>query len=319
MKNQKQEKTKSLPTAPDTMDKQGGWVVKLRRQKPMSKLRQRMIEDMELHGYAPGTQVHYLDGVRSLARFYKRSPEKISQEEVRSFFLHLKNVKKCPAGTMTLKYYGIRFLYEKTLNQKWAVFDIVRPPKRQNLPVVLSYEEVKEILSYIRLRVYRTCLTMIYSCGLRLGEALKIQLCDIDSTRMMIRVRGKGGKLRDVPLARNTLQLLRQYWRLERPAPYLFPSPKSAGTKPLTHKSVEAAFNDALKQSGIDKRKHATVHTLRHSYATHLLEHGVNLRIIQGVLGHKNANTTAIYTHLSQKTDQILTGTLNQLMGGLQL
>lgn len=145
MRNPKHEKNRSNPSVPASGDNSGGWVIHLRRQKPMSELRKRMIEDMELHGYAPGTQVHYLDGVRSLARFYKRSPEKITQEEVRSYFLHLKNIKKCPAGTMTLKYYGIRFLYEKTLNQKWGVFDIVRPPKRKNLPVVLSYEEVKEM------------------------------------------------------------------------------------------------------------------------------------------------------------------------------
>ncbi len=135
MKNQKHEKTMRPPRQADGVKNRGGWEIHLRRQKPMSKLRQRMIEDMELHGYAAGTQVHYLDGVKSLARFYNRSPEKITQEEVRSFFLHLKNIKKCPAGTMSLKYYGIRFLYEKTLNQKWAVFDIVRPPKRQRRQV----------------------------------------------------------------------------------------------------------------------------------------------------------------------------------------
>jgi len=320
MKNEKHEKPTSLSfsTVPLPGDNLPVSVYRPKPKKPVSKLRQRMLEDMDLYGYAPGTQVHYLEGVKSLAAFYNRSPDKITQEEVRAFFLHLKN-KKCPASTLTLKYYGIRFMYEKTLDQKWRIFDIVRPPKRQNLPVVLSFEEVKQILSYVRLPVYRMCLITIYSCGLRLGEAVKIQLCDIDSSRMMIRVKGKGDKLRDVPLPENILYLLRQYWRLERPRPYLFPSPKTGNTKPLTHKSVEKAFNDALRQSGVDKKKQATVHTLRHSYATHLLENGVNLRIIQGVLGHKNPNTTAIYTHLSQKTDQILNGALNQLMGEFKL
>jgi site-specific recombinase XerD len=227
-------------------------------------------------------------------------------------------LKKPPPGTIILKYYGIRFFYEMTLDQKWRIFDIIKPPKRQHLPVVLSFEEVNKVLSCVRVPVYRMCLTMTYCCGLRLGEALKIEVTDIDSSRMMVRVKGKGGRLRDVPLPVHILPLLRQYWRLQRPRPYLFPSKKSG--KPLTHRSVEKAFKDALHQSGVDKKKkEATVHTLRHSYATHLLENGVNLRIIQGVLGHQSPKTTAIYTHLSQKTDQIFKEALNHLMGTLKL
>jgi len=292
--------------------------------KPVSELRKRMIEDMELRGYSLGTQAHYIDGVKSLARFYKRSPDLIGEQEVRGFFLHLKNKQKCSPSTIILKYYGIRFFYEMTLDQKWRIFDIVKPPKRQHLPVVLSIKEVEKLLSYITVPVYRMCLTLIYCCGLRLGEAVNLKVGDIDSDRMMVRVKGKGDKLRDVPLPQHTLIRLRQYWRLERPSPYLFPSPYSQKSgkpsQPLTHKSLEIAFKDALHQSGIDKtKKDATVHTLRHSYATHLLECGVNLRIIQGVLGHQSPKTTALYTHLSQKTDQIFKKALNRLMGTLKL
>jgi integrase/recombinase XerD len=288
-------------------------------QKPVKvrKLRQRMIEDMQLRGYSEGTQTHYINGVRSLARYYKRPPDRINQEEVRAYFLHLKNKEKCSPCTLVLRYYGIRFFYQMTLDQKWRIFDIVKPPKRQSLPVVLSEEEVRRILSKIRIPVYRMCMTMIYSCGLRLKEAVQLQVKDIDSSRMMVRIKGKGDKLRDVPLPRRTLDLLRKYWRLDRPAPYLFPSPKTG--KPISHKSLESAFKDALEQTGIGKKKEATVHTLRHSYATHLMENGVNLRIIQEVLGHQTPRTTAIYTHLSQKTEQILNQALNHLMGNLQL
>lgn len=289
--------------------------------KTVSKLRQRMIDDMRLNGLSESTQNHYLEGVKSIARYYNRSPDKITQEEVRKYFLYLKNEKKVSPSTLTQKYYGIRFFYDKTLDQKWRIFDIIRPPKRHNLPQVLSIEEIDKILPLVHVPLYRMCLIMCYCCGLRLGEALKLTTKSIDSSRMMVRVDGKGGHIRDVPLPKHTLVLLRQYWKKHRPQctdSILFPSRKRG--KNLTRKSVEKAFKNALDKSGVGKKKeNATVHTLRHSYATHLLESGVNLRIIQGVLGHKNPKTTAIYTHLSRKTDMVLTKALNSLIDSMKL
>lgn len=288
------------------------------RKKPISKLRQRMLEDMELRGYSPRTQGHYLEGVRALARHYKRSPDRINEEEIRQYFLYLKHKKKSSPGTIIMRYYGIRFFCTMTLNRNWRIFDIIKPPKRQNLPVVLSRDEVTKVLSHVRKPIYRMCLILIYSCGLRVGEAVKLTINDIDSSRMMIRVEGKGGKLRDVPLPNQTLNLLRQYWHLmNRPRPFLFPSSRTG--KPINRKSVEEAFRKALEESGIGAKKNAKVHTLRHSYATHLMENQVNFRIIQDLLGHKNPKSTAIYTHLSQKTDQMLNEALNHLMGNLKL
>jgi site-specific recombinase XerD len=280
--------------------------------RPVSKLRQRMIEDMQLRRYSPSTQRQYQEGVRSLARFYHRTPDRIQEEEVRNYFLYMKNIQKTAPGTYMTRYYGIRFFYQMTLNKNWRLFDIVKPPKRSSLPTVLSLTEVGRILSKVQNPKYRMCLIMIYSCGLRLSEGKNLKVEDIDSDRMVVRVKGKNDKVRDIPLPQPTLTLLRQYWRRERPAPYLFPSSKT--NNPIDKKSFGEAFKKALQETGIDKKKKVTIHTLRHSYATHLMERGVNLRIIQGVLGHKSPETTAIYTHLSEKTDRLLKDNVNQLM-----
>ena len=158
------------------------------------------------------------------------------------------------------------------------------------------------------------CLTLIYACGLRLNECLSLRLEDIDSDRMVVRiVNGKGNKMRQVPLPEHILIKLRQYWRIERPDTWLFQSPKTG--KPVSASAIQAAFRDARQKAGIKKK--ATPHTLRHCYATHLLENRVDTRIIQSVLGHKNASSTNIYTHLTSKTDLILSDALNKLMTGL--
>jgi site-specific recombinase XerD len=238
--------------------------------KPVNKLRQRMIDDMELNGLDESTQKHYLEGVKSIALYYNRSPDKITQDEVRKYFLYLKNEKKISPCTLTQKYYGIRFFYDKTLDQKWRIFDIIRPPKRHNLPQVLSIEEVNKIFPLVHVPLYRMCLIMCYCCGLRLGEALKLTTKSIDSSLMMVRVNGKGGHIRDVPLPKHTLTLLRQYWKNHRPQcsdSILFPSRKKGKT--LTRKSVEKAFKDALNKSGVGKKKENATHS-RSYFATFL-------------------------------------------------
>jgi len=280
----------------------------------MSELRKRMIHDMQLRGLSEKTQEAYVGAVKGLAKFYHRSPDQLSEEEIRDFFLHLVNVRRAARSTVTIHLCGIKFFYERTLGKQWLTFGLVRPRKRVKLPVILALEEVRHILSLVRNPVARTALRMIYSCGLRLSEGIHLQVADIDSKRMLVRVRnGKGGKDRDVPLPEKTLEHLRAYWAVFRPRPWLFPA--KDGAKPLSDTSLQKTFKAALRQSGIEKK--ASIHTLRHSYATALLEKGVDLRVIQEILGHKSPQTTTIYTHLTQKTVERLHSSVNDLMSEL--
>jgi len=280
----------------------------------MSALRQQMMEDMQLHGYASKTQEAYVGAVRSLAKYYKRNPAEITQEEVRAYFLWLVNERGVARSTLTIHLSGIKFLFEVTLKREWGVFHLVRPPKRKKLPVVLSVEETRHLLSLVRMPKARMALTVIYACGLRLNEGLHLRTQDIDSPRMLIWIRnGKGGKDRYVPLPERLLVMLRDYWNIHKPSSYLFFS-KDKNTA-LSDTTLQQTFKAILGQSGI--RKKASIHTLRHSYATHLLERGVDLRVIQELLGHKSPQTTAIYTHLTDKSFQTLTETLNGLLADL--
>jgi integrase/recombinase XerD len=274
-------------------------------------LRQRMIEDMQLHGYSAKTQTSYVGAVRGLAKHYHRSPEDITQEEVRAYFLWLVKERGVARSTLTIHLSGIKFFFEKTLKREWLIFNLVRPPKRKKLPVILSSEETKQVLSLVRMPKARMALTVIYACGLRLSEGLRLKAQDIDSQRMLIWIRnGKGGKDRYVPLPERLLVMLRTYWKIHKPSSYLFFS-KDKNTA-LSGTTLQKTFKTVLLQSGI--RKNASIHTLRHSFATHLLERGVDLRVIQELLGHKSPQTTAVYTHLTDKSFQTLTETLNSLL-----
>jgi integrase/recombinase XerD len=288
----------------------------------MTELRKRMIECLQLRGLAERTQEAYTRAVRQLAAHYHKSPDQISEAELRQYFLYLKNVKHYSRNTMTIAICGIRFFYEQTLQRNWAIFGIVRPAPEKKLPVILSLAEVRQILAGVRLLRYRVCLATIYSCGLRLQEGTHLQVADIDSARLMIHVRhGKGAKDRYVPLPERTLALLRQYWATHRNPVLLFPSPGhgevplATSTEPMHKSSVQDAFHAALKASGLNK--HASVHTLRHSWATHLLEAGVNLRLIQEWLGHSSPATTSVYTHLTVKAEQLGAQAINQIMSDL--
>jgi site-specific recombinase XerD len=272
-----------------------------------------MIEDMQLHGYAEKTQQAYLAAVRGLARYYRRSPDELSAEEIRQFFLYLVNDKAVASGTLNIYLCGIKFFYERTLEREWTIFDLVRPKKRKKLPVVLSVYEVRFLLSLVAQPTQRMALRMIYSCGLRLSEGTHLKVDDIDSERMMVRVRGKGGKDRYVPLPKRSLELLRHYWLTNRPGSYLFPSARGRDIIPCG--TLHRTFKIVVRQSQI--RKNASIHTLRHSYATHLLERGLNLRAIQEILGHTSPKTTSLYTHLTQKTIDTIHDTVNRLMADL--
>ncbi len=288
----------------------------------MSELRQKMIECLQLRGLSARTQESYVRAVRQLAEHYHKSPDLITEAELRQYFLHLKNVKRYSRNTMTIAICGVRFFYQDTLNRERAIFGIVRPAPEKKLPVILSVAEVRKVLSLIRLPRYRACLSTIYSCGLRLQEGTNLRVSDIDSGRMMLHVRhGKGAKDRYVPLPERTLELLRQYWKIHRHQVLLFPAEGrnhcdlAQATEPMSKSSVQQAFRAALKESRINKR--ASVHTLRHSWATHLLEAGVNLRLIQEWLGHSSPATTSVYTHLTVKAEQLGATAINQLMSDL--
>jgi len=260
-----------------------------------------MIEDLQLKRYSPATQTAYLHAVGQLARHCDKSPALITEEELRRYFLHLTQVRRCAPGTLRVSLSAIRFCFGVTLQRPWPTLGLLRPGKERKLPVVLSQEEVRAILGRVRVPVYRACLGTIYACGLRISEGTALQVGNVDSQRMVVRVRGKGNKERQVPLAQPTLERLRSFWKLHRSRPWLFPAawqPRGwCQEGPVTVDNVQEAFRWALRESGVAKA--ATVHSLRHSYATHLLEAGVSLPLIQEILGHTSPRTTAIYTHLT--------------------
>jgi integrase/recombinase XerD len=286
----------------------------------MTPLRQKMIEDMQLRGLLPRTQESYVRVVRQLAEHYGKSPAQIGDEELRQYFLYLQNERKYASSSCRVVLCGLKFLYEYTLGRGWPTLELVRPAKEEKLPVILSREEVKCILACLEQPVYRTCLGTIYSCGLRLLEGVQLQVQQIDSERQVLHLRqAKGRKDRYVPLPSRTLGLLRDYWRRHRNPVWLFPRAKSVemgiASRPRAESGVQKAFRKALDDSGVNKA--ASVHTLRHSWATHLLEAGVNLRLIQEWLGHKSLTTTAIYTHLTVKAQQQAGQVIDELMAEL--
>jgi site-specific recombinase XerD len=286
----------------------------------MTALRQRMREDMQLRGLAPRTQTSYLQAVQQLAIHYGKPPDHISEEELRQYFLYLRNEKHAARNTCTVALCAFKFLFEHTLQRPWPILDFVRPPRAQTLPVVLSVEEVRHLLRCIRVPQYRVCLSTIYACGLRLQEGVTLQVPHIDSARLHLHVRsGKGGKDRSVPLPACTLTLLRAHWRTHRHPVWLFPARASIvdglpqpATRPMPNRSLQHAFRIAVADSGLHKP--ATIHTLRHSWATHLLEAGVNLRLIQTWLGHNSPSTTAMYTHLTHTAEVLATAAIKQVM-----
>ena len=289
----------------------------------MTPLRQRMLEDMQLRGLAARTQACYVAAVRQLAEHFHRRPDQLTDEDLRQYFLFLTNEKQVARTTATIALCGIRFLYEQTLKQPWPTLRFVRPAPSTKLPSVLSRDEVRRVLAVVRIPVYRTCLTTIYAGGLRLMEGARIQVADLDSGRLLIHIHGKGKRDRYVPLPAPLLPRLRDYWRTHRSPAWLFPAPTRRGLRhslahqggPVRRSSLQSAFARAVKTSGIGK--HASVHTLRHSYASHLHAAGVSLRLIQAILGHQSLRTTQIYTHLTPDVQATLTEPLNDLMRDL--
>ena len=285
----------------------------------MTPLRQRMIQELQLRGYSPRTVEAYVHPVVQLARHYHCAPDRLSEEQVRDYLIHLSTVQKVSRSTHTIALCGIKFFYQHTLGRAWKVFDIARPRAEKKLPAVLSRDEVARILAAVRIPVYRVCLSTIYTCGLRLLEGAQLQLPAIDGDRKLVHVHhGKGALDRYVPLPDATLTLLRAFWRTHRNPLWIFPATPKSRSKtpgPISRSSLQSAFVRAVRQCGI--RKQAHVHTLRHSYATHLLEAGVTLQLIQEYLGHKSARTTTLYTHLTRELREAALEPINSLTANL--
>jgi site-specific recombinase XerD len=264
----------------------------------MSPLRRRMIEDMTVRNLSPATQRSYVHAVAKFSRFFGRSPARLSLEDVRAYQVHLAtNGISWPALNQTVC--ALRFFYGVTLGRGDLPERIPYAREPQKLPVVLSADEVVRFLEAVVGLKHRTALTTAYAAGLRAAEVASLKVADIDSRRMVIRVEhGKGGKDRYVMLSSQLLGILRTYWPLVRPRHWLFPGRDA--DRPLHPSALHDACRCARAAAGLDKR--VTVHTLRHSFATHLLESGTNLRIIQVLLGHNNLQTTARYTHVATST-----------------
>jgi site-specific recombinase XerD len=271
----------------------------------------------------PRTEQAYYACLRQLSEFYDKSPDLLSPEDIRQYCIHLKTHKKVARQTSTQAICAIKIFWEKTMHRVWPhELELARANPQFKLPVVLSASEVRRILAGVPALDHRVCLITIYSCGLRLGEGLRIQVGDIDSERMLLHIRGgKGNADRYVPLPERTLLLLREQWKTHRHPLLLFPAKGRGGlgartaAEPMSRTTLQGAFRLALRASGVTK--HAHIHSLRHSYATHLLEQGENLRQIQVNLGHKSPVVTAVYTHLTSLCQTQHQKRLNEFMGNL--
>jgi len=259
----------------------------------MTPLRQRFLDELSRRNYSPRTVEAYLAGVLRLVRYTGRAPDQAGPDDLRAFQLHLVE-KQVSWSTFNQTACALRFFFAHVLGRSHFVPRIPFARKPQKLPVILSPEEVRRLLAAVGQPRHRLMLRLAYGCGLRLGEVMRLRVADLDSARGLLWVRGgKGGKDRGVPLPACLLEELRAYWRAHRPADYLFANRQG---KPLHGAMLQRALGQALAVSGLTKA--ATVHTLRHCYATHMLEAGTDLATLQRLLGHNNIQTTMRYLHL---------------------
>jgi len=273
----------------------------------MTPLRQRFTEDMQLRGLAPTTQRSYTHYVADFAKFYDTSPEHLDLEAVRQYELYLLHEKKLSPESINTFVSAVQFFYQVTQELPWGKDSFPRIKRPQHVPVVLSPEEVERFFQNVPSLKYRAAMMTCYGAGLRVSEAVSLRVSDIDSPRMLLRVQqGKGQKDRYAMLSPRLLAVLRTWWRAARPDPWLFPSWRTGHH--LSAGALQHACRDAWRQSGLSKR--VTLHTLRHSFATHLLENGADIRVIQVLLGHSRIDTTARYTTV---TPQLIARTMSPL------
>jgi integrase/recombinase XerD len=282
----------------------------------MTPLRQRMIDDMTLHGFKRKSITAYVACVARFAKHFGKSPEVLGTAEIRSYLLYLTHDRHVSSSTYNQALCALKFLYRFTLRKDWGLDGLARSRQQIKLPVVLSIDEVTRFFQAITSLRHRAILMTAYAAGLRISEVLALRVDDIDSQRMVIRVRqGKGSKDRYVMLSPRLLTLLREYWKANRrrkvyqPSPWLFPG--NVPGQPITDGAVYEACEEACRAAGLEK--HVTVHTLRHTFATHLLESGTDLRTIQILLGHRSLNTTARYLHVATAALQSTRSPLDRL------
>ncbi len=262
----------------------------------MTPLRRRMIEDLRLRNLAPRTIRTYVDCVAGFARHFGTSPEHLGPEHIRAYLLHLVHHRHVSWSYFNQTRSALRFLYRVTLGRDWGDDRVVCAKVPRKLPVVLSPDEIAQFFAAVANLKHRAILMTAYAAGLRLSEVVALRVADIDSRRMVLHVRqGKGQKDRDVMLSPRLLAVLRRYWQVVRPPVFLFPGNRP--DRPISPRTVQKICDAALTASGLKKR--VSPHTLRHSFATHLLESGTDIRTIQVLLGHKQLSTTARYTHVS--------------------
>jgi integrase/recombinase XerD len=263
----------------------------------MGKLKDQMLVDLQLCGAKPRTQETYLREAENLARYFKRSPAELGENELKEYLLHLIKDRHLSEGTFRYYVAGLKFLYRTTLKREWPVEKIKHPRAKTKLPVVLDLSEVESLFLVTRNLKHKAMLMITYSSGLRVSEAARLKLTDIDSVRMTVRIsQGKGGKDRYSILSQTTLEHLRKYWKKYRPAQWLFEGQKK--DTHITVSTIQSIFRTAIKRARITKP--VSIHTLRHSFATHLIEAGTSLHHVQLLLGHRSPTTTTVYLHVSR-------------------
>lgn len=282
----------------------------------MTRLRKLMLEELERRNYTQATRRAYLLGVEQFAKHFQRSPDQLGLEHIRDYQVFLFRVRKLKPNTVAVRLAALRFLFVAVLKRRWTITDTPYPKRPDKLPVVLSQDEIARLIDSAATPVHRIVLMTLYGTGLRRAEVARLQVGDIDPERMVIHViGGKGRKDRDVMLSPKLLDAFRQYWRSLRykPRTWLFPGGRWHGRleRPMSDKVAYHACAQAARRAGIDKPVHP--HTLRHSFATHLLEAGVDLRTIQLLMGHSSLKATTVYLHLSHRHLQATVSPLDAL------
>jgi integrase/recombinase XerD len=263
----------------------------------MGQFQDRMDADMEIRGLALNTRKAYLRAMRKFVQHFMRPPDEMTEEDIRRYQLHLTRERKVSWGVFNLAVAGIKFFYRVTLKKKWDIEEIPYQRKPRKLPEILSAEKVLALISSLRNLKHRTILMTMYSAGLRVSEVISLKVTDIDSQRMVIRIgQGKGRKDRYVMLSPRLLAILREYWKAARPKTWLFPG--LIPGKPLDRNTINRIVENAKRTAKITGRVYP--HLIRHCFATHLLEQGANLRVIQKLLGHRSLRSTEIYTHVAK-------------------
>ncbi len=269
----------------------------------MTHLRKMMLEELERRNYAQTTTRLYIQTIEDFAGYFKRPPDQLGPEHIREYQAYLFRERKLAARTVTQRLAALRFFFIQTIKKGWSVADTPYPKKTRHLPSILSPEEVARLIDSSQTRFQRIVLMTLYGTGARRAELARLQIPDIDSRRMVIHIRGgKGRQDRDVMLSPTLLEALRDYWRglKRKPTQWLFPGGRShTADRPITPKAVYHACQKAAQRAGLQNRVHP--HTLRHCFATHLLENGADLRTIQLLLGHHDLKETTIYLHLSRR------------------